>query len=106
MVTRAVRGLGIIVPSYSTLWAAVGALAWPVTVLGYAEAYGLHLEWLGTVWPPWHVRVRRPRVYFHKICWARRKTPFAGRMARGQFPWGQARWKVRSRGRLSRDPLS
>jgi hypothetical protein len=40
------------VPSYSTLWAAVGALAWPVTVLGYAETCGSHLEWLGTVWPP------------------------------------------------------
>jgi hypothetical protein len=51
MVTRAVRGLGNIVPSYSMTWAAMGAWARPVTILGHVKACGSHPEWLGSVRP-------------------------------------------------------
>jgi hypothetical protein len=67
MVTRAVRGLGSIVSSYSTLWVVVGASAWPIAILGHAEACGSCPEWLGMVRPLWHACVPRLRVYIHKF---------------------------------------
>jgi hypothetical protein len=65
---RVVRGLGSITPSYSTLWAAVGTSAWPVTVSGHTEACGSRPEWLGVVWPPgMRASLSRGFVYINSI---------------------------------------
>jgi hypothetical protein len=105
MAARAIRGLDSIVPSYSTLWAAVGASTWPVTALGHAEACRSCPEWLGTVRPPGtHASLARGSIHINFV--GRGENPLREVGWRGTGPLGVERGgEFGPRGRLSRDTL-